>query len=94
MSNSIIHQPIGGFTTALTDKIFKRTANRRFRRLSKEQLNKLGEVQYHFMKEVSNVQSSRKDGVGYHGYNHRRPYKTIRKGCRIRYRHIEKTWRK
>ena len=64
MSRSKIKTPILGFTTAKSDKVGKRQANRAFRRKTIMEVLRGEEIISKF-REISNVWSFPKDGKGY-----------------------------
>ena len=64
MSRSRKKTPKTGITSAETEKSNKRNANRKFRRVTKNQL-KNGDSQFVAIKEISNVWSFDKDGKQY-----------------------------
>jgi hypothetical protein len=64
MSRSKRRTPIFGITTADSEKNDKRKANRKFRRIVREQVKK-GSEQFSELREVSNVWSFGKDGKRY-----------------------------
>jgi len=61
MSRSIKKTPKIGFTTAKTEKQNKRKANRKLRRVTKDQVKK-GDSRLANLKEISNVWLFDKDG--------------------------------
>lgn len=64
MSRSRKHTPICGMSTAASDKLFKRSANRRLRRLVREAILAEGSTDLE-LRDVSDAWNSAKDGKQY-----------------------------